>query len=252
MKYILLLSLFLTSCATTQADKQLKRRNLEAYFNSSGVVRYFLSDLPDWANFSQTAACHRSLSPRYFNISTLLKSYSYKYEQAVQLQYMFNVEANKLKKKTEAEFLPFADEEKLFFTLTDKIQAEIRTFRVPKYKRVNLIWIDPLLKSDKGQDQIVALLNSSDMDLGHPVMVSMCLNHFEFESFLGRKGMLNKNVRYIPYEMFSPFDSNGEKQPLFQINLEKIFKKDQNLFLYLPRGYFRPKELAGKLTVKRF
>jgi len=246
------LILFLTSCATTVTDKQLKRRNLDEYFSGSGVVRYFLSDLPDWANFSQTAACQRSISPRYFNVTTLLKSYDYTYEQSVQLQYMFNVEMNKLKQRTEAKFLPFSDEEKLFFTLTDKIQADIRTFRPPTFKRVNLIWMDPLLKSAEGQKSLAKLLRSSDMDLGHPVLISMCLNHFEMEKFLSSKGMLNRNVRYIPYEMFSPYTKTGEKVPLFQIYLNEFFKKNQKLYLYLPRGHFKPNELIGDLTVKRF
>lgn len=252
MKYLIILSFFILGCASTEADKQLKRRNLDDYFSSSGVVRYFLSDLPNWANFSQTASCHRSVSARYFNMSTLLKSYGYKYEQAVQLQYMFNVEMNKLKQRTEAEFLPFSDEEKLFFTLTDKIQAEIRTFRVPTFKRVNLIWIDPLLKSKEEEKRLINLLNSSVMDSGHPVMVSMCLNHFEFEKYLSSKGLMNRNIRYIPHEMFSPYNAKGEKDTNFQLHLKKLFKKDQKIYLYLPTGISKPSEIVGKLPVNRY
>lgn len=165
---------------------------------------------------------------------------------------MFNVEMNKLKQRTKAEFLPFSDEEKLFFTLTDKIQADIRTFRPPSFKRVNLIWIDPLLNTEAGQKSLTKLLRSSDMDLGHPVLISMCLNHFEMEKFLSSKGMLNRNVRYIPYEMFSPYTKEGVKVPLFQIYLDEFFKKNQKKYLYLPRGHFKPNELIGELTVKRY
>jgi hypothetical protein len=252
LRYIILLTLLLSACTSNETDKQLKRRNLDEYFNSSGVVRYFLSDLPNWANFSQTAACQRSISPRYFNISTLLKSYDYKYEEAIQLQYMFNVEMNKLKQRTKARFLPFSDEEKLFFTLTDKIQAEIRTFRVPTFKRVNIIWIDPILKSKAQEKRLIKLLKSKVMDSGHPVMISMCLNHAEFEEYLGNKGLLNRNIRYMPHEMFAPYTVKGEKIPLFQLYLKHIFKKDQKLYLYLPTGVSRPSEIVGKIPVKRY
>lgn len=252
MKYILILAFILSACASNDADKQSKRRNLDDYFSSSGVVRYFLSDLPNWANFSQTAACQRSISPRYFNMSTLLKSYGYEYEQAIQLQYMFNVEMNKLKQRTEAKFLPFSDEEKLFFTLTDKIQADIRTFRIPKFKRVNIIWIDPILKSKAKEKKLIDLLKSAEMDSGHPVMVSMCLNHFEFEKYLSDKGLMNRNIRYMPHEMFSPYTDKGVKLPLFQLYLNKIFKKEQKIFLYLPNGVSRPSEIVGKIPVKRY
>ena len=119
-------------------------------------------------------------------------------------------------------------------------------------RQVNLIWIDPVLNTKSEQDQLVKLLNSADMDKGHPVLISMCLNHFEFEKFLSRKGLINRNVRYIPYEMFAPFTAKGEKVPLFQVHLKEIFKKDQKIILYMPRGVFKPNEFVGQLTVKRF
>lgn len=252
MKYLLLLTFVLTGCATTNADKQLKRRDVEQYFSGTGVVKYFLSDLPEWANFSQTASCKRSTSVRYFNMSSLKKSYNYNYEQSVQLQYMYNVELNRLKSKTENSFIPFSEEEKMFFTLTDKVQANIRTFRVPTFKRVNLVWIDPFLKTRGGEKRLVQLLNSKAMDTGHPVLISMCLNHLELETYLGRRGLLNKNIRYIPYEMFSPYNSEGEMEYLFQINFKEIFSSKQKLYLYIPPNKMRPREFIGKLRIKTF
>lgn len=252
MKYLLIGILFLVSCGTTDSDKELKRRNLDEYFSGSGVVKYFLSDLPTWANFSQTAACQRSISPRYLNINTLMSSYSYSYEEAIQLQYMYNVEMNKLKKRTESEYLPFSDEEKLFFTLSDKIQADIRTFRAPKFNRVNLVWIDPLLKSKMGYEKLVSLLNGPIMEKGHPVFLSLCMNHFEIESYLSKRGLLNRNIRYIPYEMFSSFTKKGQPEPIFQLHINEFFKKEQKLFLYIPKGSYKPNEFVGKFRVERF
>ncbi|MFT6546407.1 MAG: hypothetical protein ACJAT2_003754, partial [Bacteriovoracaceae bacterium] len=249
LKFLLIGLLFLLGCSTTDADKQLKRRNLDEYFSGSGVVKYFLSDLPNWANFSQTASCQRTISPRYLNINTLISSYSYKYEEAVQLQYMYNVEMNKLKKRTESEYLPFSDEEKLFFTLSDKIQADIRTFRAPTFKRVNLIWIDPLLKNKNGYERLMGLLNGEAMEKGHPVLISLCMNHFEFEDYLSKRGLLNRNIRYIPYEMFSAFSVKGEQEPIFQLHINEFFKNDQRLFLYIPKGSINPSEFVGKFKL---
>lgn len=252
MKFLIIGLLLLTACSTTDADKQMKRRNLDEYFSGSGVVKYFLSDLPNWANFSQTASCQRTISPRYLNINTLISSYSYNYEEAIQLQYMYNVEMNKLKKRTESDFLPFSDEEKLFFTLSDKIQADIRTFRAPKFKRVNFVWIDPLLTNKQGYERLVALLNGAAMEKGHPVLISLCLNHFELEAYLSKRGLLNRNIRYIPYEMFSAYSIKGEREPLFQLHINEFFKKDQKLFLYLPKGETQPSEFVGKFTIQQF
>jgi hypothetical protein len=252
LKYLLIGLLLLIGCSSTDADKQMKRRNLDEYFSGSGVVKYFLSDLPNWANFSQTASCQRSISPRYLNINTLISSYSYNYEEAIQLQYMYNVEMNKLKKRTEADYLPFSDEEKLFFTLSDKIQADIRTFRAPKFKRVNLVWIDPLLKNKKGFEKIVSLLRGEDMEKGHPVLISLCMNHFELESYLSKSGLLNRNIRYIPYEMFSAYSVKGIIEPTFQLHINQFFKENQKIFLYIPKGSYKPGEFLGNFSIQRF
>ena len=63
---------FLLGCGSGE----LKRRNLDEYYVGSGVVRYFLADVPLWANFSSIANCHRKTPKRFFNMKSVRDSFS--------------------------------------------------------------------------------------------------------------------------------------------------------------------------------
>ena len=247
---IFLLFSFLLSCSGNEKETGLQRRNLEEYFVSTGVVRYFLPDLPAWANFSDSASCFRDQSIRYFDLNALRNSFSLSYEQSIQLQLLYNWEAHKKKKLHKVDHIPFKEEEKLFFTQTDRIQAGIRVFRSPKFKRVHLIWIDPYLSEKKPEQSIKKVLAKSEMAKGHPVLVSKCLSHAGLNSLLVKASLANQNIRLIGQELFSPFDIDGKKVPGFILYFNELFQKDQKLYFY-SRNSFLPKDFRGKFIKRR-
>ena len=73
MKKIIGLIMFVILSSCTSG---LKSRDIEQYYTSSGIEKYFLSDIPEWANFSQSAGCFRTKGIRYFDVNALMKSYS--------------------------------------------------------------------------------------------------------------------------------------------------------------------------------
>lgn len=138
--------LFSLGCTHNHHQKYgLQRRNMNEYFLTSGVVRYFLSDIPSWANFSIEGQCFRKGSVRHLNLSELRNSFSFNYQQAIQFQYMFNRDYHKLKKEHQAKQLFFKDEEKLFYDVSDKIRSGFQAFKKPTFNRIHLIWIDQAL-----------------------------------------------------------------------------------------------------------
>ncbi|MCR9204810.1 MAG: hypothetical protein NXH75_09545, partial [Halobacteriovoraceae bacterium] len=85
--------ILLTTCSTSIKKDQpfgLQRRKVEEYFVSSGVVRYFLPEIPYWANFSESAECRRNESIKYLDLKMVRGSLSLSYEEAIQLQLMLN------------------------------------------------------------------------------------------------------------------------------------------------------------------
>lgn len=243
----------LASCSMVVIEKDhgMKRRNLSDYFVGSGVVRYFLPDLPSWANMSSTGRCERTFSARYMNFELLRNSFSFSYEQAVQFQLLFNVEGKKMKERVGASYIPFQEEENLFYKVSDQIQASIKPFKSPKFKRVHLVWIDPALASKNEEVRLKSLVESSSFSKGHPVFVSLCLSRSDIRAKLKTMGVIIPAARLVTYEMFSPYLSlNNQLSPTKSLDFEKIFKKNQSLHFYSRWGM--PKEFIGNFIIHKY
>lgn len=229
---ILALILLVGSCAQDVKKHDMNRRNLAEYLMRSEVVKYFLPDIPAWANFSQTGDCHRTGTVRLMNFQDLRNSFSLSYAEAVHFQHMFNVEIRNLKKRAKLNYLPIKEEEKLFYKISDKIQAGIRQFVLPKFKRVNIVWIDSVLNSKESMKSLKKLLKSEEMGKGHPLFLSLCLNHSELVSFMETNNFGNSSIRLLSYELFTTFDDSNKMRTFFSLNFHKIFRKDQKLHFF--------------------
>lgn len=242
----------LSSCSQNQKDDNpfsLKRRKVEEYFVSTGVVRYFLPEIPYWANFSEAASCRREKSIKYLDLKMVRGSLSLGYEEAIQLQLMLNTMIFDLKKEQHISHIPFKEEERLFFKASDRIQAGIKTFRAPSFKRIHLIWVDPFLKST---GPLKKLMKRSSVGLGHPVFVSLCLTRRSFESWMVKNGFQNKNIRLLSYEMLSPYNLKGELDTKYHIFVDEIFGKEKKVYLYSPKGRNVPQVLEGSFKIIKY
>lgn len=207
-------------------SSNLKPRDVAQYYTSTGVEKYFLSDLPEWANYSVSAGCYRTSGIRYFNLDALMKSYSLKYNDAVQIQAAFNDEYLVLKKQPGVTIGP-KEEEVVFFKASDRVNSKINFFEAPTFKQIHLIWLDEALKGKKQEDKLRNFLQSSVHDNGFPVLISACLTKNEIEAKFP-----NVAVKAISAEMFSIYNTNGEKQPSIHIELDSFFKPDQKIIFY--------------------
>jgi hypothetical protein len=250
VKIVLITLLFiLTSCGGQElSDSALKRRSLKEYYVSSGEVNYFLPELPSWANYSSSGQCYLDKSVRYLNFEKLRRSLLLSYEEAVQMQMMFNYVLQKAGEKEHIETVDFKSEEKIFYDVTQKIQQKIRSFNTPKYSRLHVIWIDPFL-GEKGA--LKKILSSKEMSLGHPILLSMCLSLRGLENYLRSNKMNNKNIRLISSEAFTPYDKNNEVNYQFNVNLDDLFKIKKKVYLYLKKGKSVPKEIKGHFYNKK-
>jgi hypothetical protein len=229
-------------CSCAQ-DRNMKSRTLEDYYTPTGVEKYFLSDIPNWANFDQKAGCFRETNIRYFDINALMKSYALTYNQALQVQASFNEEFNRFKKLDSTRETNLKEEELLFYKVSEKISSKILFFDPPIFKRINLIWLDEVVGDKKKERKLEVLLKSSDMELGVPVLVSFCMTRSEVE-----KKFPNLNTKMITAELFTVYDSLGRTMPGFKFDLEQFFNPDQKLFIYVQKNLV-PEE-AFKGTVK--
>lgn len=233
--FIFILSLFmLASCA----NENIKPHSVENYFQSSGVEKYFLSEIPVWANFSENGACFRKEQIRFFNIEALMKSYAINYSAAIQIQATFNDEYLRLAKAKDT-VVPFSEEQLLFFKASDQVNSKIVFFEAPSFKKIHLIWVDG------AEDTVIKkFLKSSVHDNGVPVLFSLCLTKRELETKFSEQ-----NFKMISTEMLSIYNEEGKKDPSFKIYLGQFFKADQEINFYTPKKINEMNELKGKFKI---
>lgn len=238
---LILISIVITSCSSG-----LKPRPMEQYYSSTGVEKYFLSDIPDWANFSQSAGCFRTKGIRYFDLNALMKSYSMKYAEALQLQATFNEEYLSLKQKPNVTF-SLKEEEVLFFKASDKVNNKIVFFEAPAFKQVHLIWMDEALLGKKQEDKLKQFLNSSVHDNGVPVLISACLTKPQIEAKFP-----NMAIKIISAEMFSVYDLEGAQKPGLHIHLSSFFRNDQRIIFYSQESKKAVEDIKGSYKLSNY
>lgn len=226
MKKMALYSIFILSILLSSCSSGLKSRSVDQYYTTMGVEKYFLSDIPEWANFSQSAECFRAKGIRYFDLSALMKSFSLNYAEAIQVQATFNEEYLNIKSRPNVT-LTLKDEEILFFKSNESVKSKITFFEAPTFKQIHLIWLDEALKGPKEDGRLRDFLQSSVHNNGFPVLVSACLTKAEIEAKFP-----DVAVKAISAEMFSIYDKEGVRKPILHINLNSFFKDEQKIIFY--------------------
>lgn len=230
MRFILMFFL-LNACAYSD----FKRRNVDEYFNSSGVVQYFLPDLPAWANNVHSVQCTRSQSVRFFDFEKLNASFGLGYDKLIQLQLAFNMDRN--------EDMALTEEERLFFSVSERVQADIVPFKIPDYNKINLVVIDPYLNAPAYRE-LFALVNSTGFSSGWPVFVSLCYQEKEVRALVEQVGFTG-SYSVISAAMFSPYGTKMKLQTGMFLDVNALFGAKKDITLYIPGARDIP-EIRGK------
>lgn len=237
---LVILSLFLLVGCTTSSEKHLKQ-DLDQVYIGSGVEKYYLSDMPTWANFSQIASCSRAEPVRFLNFENMYKSYSMDYEQLIQFQHMLNRKFSSYKHSTGRKTIFLKDESFIMHNVHQQIIGGSRDFIVPNFKRVHLVWIDSALKSEKAKRRLKKLMYSAQMEKGHPIFVSTCLSSIQLEKFISKMGMSKFGAKLISQDMFSPYNEKFKIINEFALDFSKLMP-NKNIYYF---GPYLPKEFKG-------
>lgn len=234
-----LITLFflLSSCAFDN----LERRNVDEYFNSSGVIQYFLPDLPAWANTVDSVQCHRSESVRFFDFEKLNASFGLDYERLIQLQLAFNQERK--------QDMALTEEERVFFSVSERIQADIYPFKKPQFEKIHLVIVDPFMRAETYRE-LHALVNSQSFAQGQPVFASICYSEQEIRKLIDDLGFTG-GYAVISAAMFTPYNEKMQLTPGMSLNLSELFGADKSITLYNSQSIV-PVEFKGNFKTKKF
>ena len=248
-KFTLLVFLFLfISCSSSNVSKGFEKREDGRFYSASAIQKFFLSPLPDWSNFSKTANCKKTFSPRYFNINELMNQLGLSYFDANQFQFLFNIEFEKKSRQLSLSKMTLKEEEDLFYKTYDAILAKNFPFKIPRFKKIHLIWIDPIIKNN----EISSYVDSNMFNEGHPVLLSLCYNSHELDDFIEKRKIIEFDLRVLSYEALSIFSSDGSKQNSFIFDLDSFFPSDKEIILFIPKGEKVPDEFKNSFKSIKF
>ena len=252
IRVLLLLSVISLHQGCSSKIKRHKKLETDFQYQGIGTSKYFLAPLPEWANSVESLSCQRTSIFRYINLPSLRQSYNLQYEQALQFQILFQKGLQENEKEKGRSTLSMKEEELIFLRVMDQVHANFKGFRLPEYKRVNLIIIDSLWGDPKAILTLKKLMKSSSMTQGHPVALSFCHSSAEISKKLKKWKISANNIRIFPMEFLSPFNVKGEITPMVGIDLNHIFKKEQKLHVYIPQDINKPSELRGQFTIHKY
>ncbi len=248
MKFDLLIFvlILLYGCASL-GTPGLKPRVVEDYYAPTGIEKYFLADLPNWANFDQRAGCYKNSNIRYFDVSALMKSYGLNYNKALQVQASYNEEFALFKESSVLHSPTLKEEELLFYKVSEKVSSRIIFFDPPTFKRINLVWLDEIIGNPVKEKKLKSFLNSKIMDEGVPLLLSFCLTRLEVE-----KKFPTLNAKMITAELLSAYDAQGNLNPGLTIDLGQFFGPDQKLYFYSQQNIFSADGIKGLFKIQNY
>lgn len=251
-RFVFLLSfVFLLESCSRLHHQSLKRRHADDYSVAPQTMEYFLPVLPEWANYSTSAQCRRATYFRFLDLPRLRASLNFNYEEALQFQYSLNRKYSDLFKKVDEDMVLFKDEERIFYDVTEKIRGGRKDFKAPAYKRIFLIWIDPVLNSPEKLEKLKSFMQGPQIEEAPPLFISLCLSHDEMEKFIKDQGLQEQVLGFIPFELFSIYSDQNQPLSGTSLFLQSLFTKDQELHLFSP-GKVVPWEFKGELQVHTY
>lgn len=227
--FISSLLLALISCGSGEVKKDIS----EVTYQTSGVEKYFLTELPAWANFSQVGGCFKSSSFTYLDLPKVSGAFGLSYPEMLELQAQYNDRLETYFRSTTARFLKPVEQAGIFSNTLEQVKGGVRQLRLPDARQVDLIWLDGFMQNDKMKD-LKRMVKEGKFFERLPVIVSTCLSRQEMEKWITESNFDQVGFYLISAEWFTPFNIQMQAEPGLRINLRQIFKPETKFFLVAP------------------
>jgi hypothetical protein len=234
--YSLLLSLI--SCGSGEVKKNMN----DVTYQTSGVEKYFLAELPAWANFSETGSCFKSSSFTYLDLPKVSGAFGLSYLEMLELQAQYNDRVETYFRSTTARFLKPVEQAGIFSNTLEQVKGGVRQLRLPDAREVDLIWLDSFIQKNK-MNELKKMAKEGKFFDRLPVVVSTCLSRQEMEKWVSESNFDQLGFYLISAEWFTPYDIQMKLEPGLRINLRQIFKKETKFFLVAPEKSMAPGNL---------
>lgn len=223
------LLLILTSCGSGEVKKNID----DVTYQTSGIEKYFLPELPAWANFSEAGGCFKSSSFTYFDFPKVSGAFGLSYAEMLELQAQYNDRVENYFRSTTARFLKPVEQAGIFSNTLEQVKGGVRQLRLPDAREVDLIYLDSFIRRDKLKD-LKKLVDSGRFFERLPLVVSSCLSRQEMNKWVTESNFDQVGFYLISAEWFSPFNIQMQATPGLELNLRQVFKPNTKFFPVTP------------------
>jgi len=239
--------LFFIGCTATSSNKIKNQFALRSEHKAANSLfqEFFLAPIAGWQNFSFEGQCKRTEQNYYLDWYKLMSSFSFDYLESMEVQRQFNRKVFEKTKNTTLGKVLLKDEHLILATIIDKVKGGGLSLMTPRFERINLIWIDSILREGNNQ-YIQAFFRKEFLETGYPVLISFCYSSSHLEEFISSHMISNFPGVSIGADSFSIFNKEGQKENFFSLDFTAIFSNEKKLYIYIPKQSSLPKGLKGK------
>lgn len=209
---------------------------------TSGVEQFFLPELPNWANFSTSGACYKSVSFHYLDFSKISVAYKLSYHELVELQAQYNEKLENYFKSTTLRFLKPVEESSFFSNTLEQVRGGIYRLKLPNVNEVDVIWLESYIQNNK-EDELIKFTQSDRYTEKLPILYSSCLSRQGLTQWLLEHGLDNAGFYLISADWLTPYGSDLTLRPALELNLHKIIDAKIKINIVTPVGAKLPTEL---------
>jgi hypothetical protein len=215
MKYLrCLVLLTLISCGSSDLKKNI---DTSTSYRTSGLEQFFLTELPQWANYSSDGKCTKNSSFIYLNFPKLMEAYQLNYLQMLELQAQYNERLENYFRSTAIHFLKPMEEASFFSNTLEQVRGGIRSFKLPQVKEVEVIWLESF-----SPEEIKKLAKVGRFDQKLPILFSSCHSKQSLTQWIAQEQLEDVGFYTLTAEWLSPYTSHFELKGGLKIELAQL------------------------------
>jgi hypothetical protein len=234
------LLLIIISCS----NGQVREVDADAPYRTSGLEKFFLPELPAWANNSASGQCFKKHSFQYLDFSKLGSTYNLKYTELIELQAQYNERLEDYFRSTTQRFLKPVEEAAFFSNTLENVRGGVKHFKLPEeIKDVEVIWLDRYIALNQ-VNEIKKMNEVGRFDQRLPVLFSSCLSKQDLNQWLVENNLDQVGFYTISAEWLTPYGSNLEMKAGLQIEIKKLMNENIKVRFITPNQILLPTEIV--------
>lgn len=232
------LLLVLVSCSNGEV-----KQNIDESYTTSGMERFFLPELPAWANYSTAGRCYKSSSFQYLDFPKISANYQLNYEEMIEFQAQYNSRREDYFRTTAQRFLKPVEEAAFFANSLEQVRGGIKQFKAPAVAEVDIVWLEGFIQKNK-LDELKIIMNSGEGNERLPILFSSCMSRQNLIQWVQENQLGDVGFYLLSAEWLSPFGSDNKLHAGLRLEVLKLLKPGTKFNLVIPKNMIVPIELT--------